>query len=93
MRGQCNLEPLSVFCVTNYLSSMVHGGELALLLGVQRQLDCGQIVCVVDQFRTATVCLKLTKPTEADKMLRPEELSKSEAGLRVSFASSGTNNN
>ena len=58
-------------------------------------MDCGQIVCVVDQFRTATVCLKLTEPTEADKMLRPEELSKSEAGLRLrlSFASSGTNYN
>lgn len=31
-------------------------------------------MCVVDQFRTATVCLKWT--TEDDKMLRPEELKK-----------------
>ena len=43
----------------------------------QQQLECGQIVCVVDQFRTATVCLKWTEPTEDDKLLRPEELKKS----------------
>ena len=49
-------------------------------------MDCGQIVCVVDQFRTATVCLKLTEPDQPDKMLRPEELSKSEAGVSVRTA-------
>ena len=49
-------------------------------LGTDRrlqQLGCGQIVCVVDQFRTATVCLKWTGPSEDDKLLRPEELKKS----------------
>ena len=44
-------------------------------------MECGQIVCVVDQFRTATVCLKWT--TEDDKMLRPEELKKSMDGQSV----------